>query len=81
MSRPAVREALQRMAATRLVEVIFFACICWQSLELWSLRRGEPSAGAGGASSACVRRRVAAAGRDAAYRSNLMPWASGSESE
>jgi tripartite ATP-independent transporter DctM subunit len=34
-------------AATRLVEVVFFACICWQSLELWYLRRGEPSAGAG----------------------------------
>ncbi|PYM12505.1 MAG: hypothetical protein DMD81_23845, partial [Candidatus Rokuibacteriota bacterium] len=34
-------------AATRLVEVFFFACICWQSVALFRLRRGEPSAGAG----------------------------------
>jgi len=34
-------------AATRLVEVLFFACVCWQSLELFRLRWGEPSAGAG----------------------------------
>ncbi|HEV8641346.1 MAG TPA: TRAP transporter large permease subunit [Methylomirabilota bacterium] len=34
-------------AATRLVEVFFFACICWQSLGLFQLRWGEPSAGAG----------------------------------
>jgi tripartite ATP-independent transporter DctM subunit len=34
-------------AATRLVEVFFFACICWQSLGLLQLRWGEPSAGAG----------------------------------
>ncbi len=34
-------------AATRLVEIFFFACICWQSLGLFQLRRGEPSAGAG----------------------------------
>jgi len=33
--------------ATRLVEVFFFACICWQSLGLFQLRWGEPSAGAG----------------------------------
>ena len=34
-------------AATRLVEVLFFACVCWQSLALFRLRWGEPSAGAG----------------------------------
>jgi tripartite ATP-independent transporter DctM subunit len=34
-------------AATRLVEVFFFACICWQSVGLFQLRWGEPSAGAG----------------------------------
>jgi C4-dicarboxylate transporter, DctM subunit len=34
-------------AATRLIEVVFFVCICWQSLALFQLRRGEPSAGAG----------------------------------
>ena len=34
-------------AATRLVEVLLFACICWQSLGLFQLRWGEPSAGAG----------------------------------
>jgi tripartite ATP-independent transporter DctM subunit len=32
--------------ATRLVEVFFFACICWQSVGLFHLRWGEPSAGA-----------------------------------
>jgi tripartite ATP-independent transporter DctM subunit len=34
-------------AATRLVEVFFFACVCWYSLGLFQLRWGEPSAGAG----------------------------------
>jgi tripartite ATP-independent transporter DctM subunit len=34
-------------AATRLVEVGFFASICWQSVGLLRLRWGEPSAGAG----------------------------------
>jgi TRAP-type C4-dicarboxylate transport system permease small subunit len=34
-------------AATRIVEVFFFACVCWQSLGLLQLRWGEPSAGAG----------------------------------
>jgi tripartite ATP-independent transporter DctM subunit len=34
-------------AATRLVEVLFFACVCWYSLGLFHLRWGEPSAGAG----------------------------------
>jgi tripartite ATP-independent transporter DctM subunit len=34
-------------ATTRLVEVIFFAAICWHSLGLLHLRRGEASAGAG----------------------------------
>jgi tripartite ATP-independent transporter DctM subunit len=34
-------------AATRLVEVFFFACVCWYSLGLFQLRLGEPSAGAG----------------------------------
>lgn len=34
-------------AATRLVEVVFFASVCWQSLWLLQLRLGEASAGAG----------------------------------
>jgi tripartite ATP-independent transporter DctM subunit len=34
-------------AATRVAEVFFFACVCWQSLGLFQLRWGEPSAGAG----------------------------------
>ena len=34
-------------ATTRLVEVLFFACVCWYSLELFRLRLGEASAGAG----------------------------------
>ena len=34
-------------ATTGLVEVIFFACVCWQSLGLLQLRLGEASAGAG----------------------------------
>ncbi|MGH7308732.1 MAG: TRAP transporter large permease subunit [Candidatus Rokuibacteriota bacterium] len=34
-------------AAVRLVEVCFFAGVCWQSLGLFQLRWGEPSAGAG----------------------------------
>lgn len=34
-------------ATTRLVEVIFFACVCWYSLALFRLRLGEASAGAG----------------------------------
>ncbi len=55
-THPSVSLFLQRVdpstaayvdAATRLVEVVFFACICWQSLRLFQLRWGEPSAGAG----------------------------------
>ena len=34
-------------ATARLIEVIFFACVCWYSLELFRLRLGESSAGAG----------------------------------
>lgn len=34
-------------ATVRLIEVIFFACVCWYSLELFRLRLGESSAGAG----------------------------------
>jgi len=32
---------------TRLIEVVFFASVCWYSLQLLRLRLGEPSAGAG----------------------------------
>jgi len=55
-THPSVSLLLQRVdpstavyvdAATRLVEVVFFACICWESLQLFRLRWGEPSAGAG----------------------------------
>jgi tripartite ATP-independent transporter DctM subunit len=34
-------------ATTRLVEVVFFAFVCWHSLRLFQVRLGEPSAGAG----------------------------------
>jgi tripartite ATP-independent transporter DctM subunit len=34
-------------AVTRLLEVVFFASVCWYSLQLLRLRIGEPSAGAG----------------------------------
>jgi TRAP-type C4-dicarboxylate transport system permease small subunit len=34
-------------ALTRLVEVLFFVGVCWQSLRLFRLRLGEASAGAG----------------------------------
>ena len=55
-SHPSVSIVVQRLPAsvvpyldgiTRLVEVVFFAFVCWYSVQLFRLRLGEPSAGAG----------------------------------
>jgi tripartite ATP-independent transporter DctM subunit len=53
---PSVSIFVQRLSAsvvpyldaiTRLVEVVFFAFVCWYSVQLFRLRLGESSAGAG----------------------------------
>ena len=55
-SHPSVSIVVQRLsstvvpyldAITRLVEVVFFISVCWYSVQLFQLRFGEPSAGAG----------------------------------
>jgi tripartite ATP-independent transporter DctM subunit len=55
-SHPSVSIFVQRLslsvvpyldAITRLVEVVFFVSVCWYSVQLFGLRLGEPSAGAG----------------------------------
>jgi len=55
-SHPSVSIFVQRVSAsivpyldaiTRLVEVVFFIFVCWYSVQLFRLRLGEPSAGAG----------------------------------
>ena len=55
-SHPSVSIFVQRLssavvpyldAITRLVEVVFFVFVCWYSVQLFRLRLGEPSAGAG----------------------------------